>query len=93
MTRIEFMNLIKNRPDTIEKIQKNFINYMALYNLISSYNISSINVDLCTFTITFDKTEDLQSIYNFLPNDMYMYDKILRFEKSIIGNNIIIKIY
>ena len=93
MNRIEFMNLIQNRPDTIEMIQKNFINYMAVYNLISSYNISSVNVDSCTFTITFDKTEDLQKIYEFLPNDMYMYDKILRFEKAIVQNSIIIKIF
>ena len=93
MNRIEFMNLIQNRPDTIEMIQKNFINYMAVYNLISSYNISSVNVDSYTFTITFDKTEDLQKIYEFLPNDMYMYDKILRFEKAIVQNNIIIKIF
>lgn len=93
MNRLEFINLIQNRPDTIEMIQKNFINYMAIYNLIASYNISSINVDSCTFTITFDSTEDLQKIYEFLPNDMYMYDKILRFEKSIVRNNIIIKIF
>ena len=92
MNRIEFVNIIKNRPDTIEKIQENFINFMALYNLISSYNISVIDMDNCTFTITFDRCEDTNQIFNVLPSDMYMYNTILNLEKSISGNSIIIKI-
>ena len=90
MNRIEFVNLI-NRPDTIEEIQRYFVNYMALYNLIGRYNISQIIEEKLKFTISFYSIEDLQNIYNALPNDMYMYNSKLKLNKSIINNSIIIE--
>lgn len=90
MNRLEFVNLI-NRPDTIEAIHRKFENYMALYNLLGTYNISSIFADNLKFTISFYKTEDLQMIYNILPNDIYMYNSILKLKKSIVDNSIIIE--
>lgn len=91
MNRVEFVHLIENKPETIDQIQHNFVKFMALYNLISEYTFSAIDMNDCSFCITFIESVDVQKIYDFLPNEMYMYNTLLRFEKQKSANSIIIK--